>query len=250
MSENEIVKHVESAYKAVRNPQTHWLHKLKEVAIEIAIIVFAVSLSIWFHNWSDSLHEHKEEKEYLLGLKKDVESDLIGDLDDREFYARRLYQLQYFQRVGAGEPLNADSMSVYSTVFFSSATLDPQVSRYEGLKGSGKLGIIENTDLLNNIITLHEVTIKHTEFLDNVYAEYSNRLGNFLQEHGKLGPDNLSILNGQELMRMSEMRFLLAFGAHAIAGNILRYQDSCISQCRQVIHQINDELNLPDSTKH
>lgn len=250
MSENEIVKHVESAYKAVRNPQTHWLHKLKEVAIEIAIIVFAVSLSIWFHNWSDSLHEHKEEREYLLGLRNDVQANLASARDDSVFYARTLYKLEYFQRVGSGQPLSPDSLLSYQSVFFSSVTLDPRVSRYEGLKGSGKLGIIENTDLLNNIINLHEVTIKHTEFLDNLYAEYSNRLGNFLQEHGTLGHDNLMILNAEELIRMSQMRLLIAYGVHAIPNNMLRYQDSCIVQCRQVIRQIDSELNLVDSNGH
>jgi hypothetical protein len=76
MAENEIVKHAEAAYKAVKNPETSWLHKLKEVLIEIFIIVFAVSLSIWFHNWSDSLHERREEREFLKGMKGDIQADL------------------------------------------------------------------------------------------------------------------------------------------------------------------------------
>ena len=76
MAENEIVKHVEAAYKVAKDPEKHWLHKLKEILIEILIIVFAVSLSIWFHNWSDSLHEHKEEREFLVGLQKDIRADL------------------------------------------------------------------------------------------------------------------------------------------------------------------------------
>ena len=74
MSENEIVKHVEAAYKVANDPEKNWLHKLKEILIEIFIIVFAVTLSIWFHNWSDSLHEHKEEREFLRGLKTDLQA--------------------------------------------------------------------------------------------------------------------------------------------------------------------------------
>jgi hypothetical protein len=122
MSENEIVKHVEAAYKAAKDPEKNWLHKLKEILIEIFIIVFAVSLSIWFHNWSDSLHEHKEEREFLVGLQKDINADLENADSSRAFYARQIYKLQYFQHVGAGEPLNIDSLKAYQDVFFSSTT--------------------------------------------------------------------------------------------------------------------------------
>src|SRR5580692_8786121 len=152
MAENEIVKHAEAAYKAVNNPGTHWLHKLKEVLIEIFIIVFAVSMSIWFHNWSDSIHQHKEEREFLTGLKQDLAADLSQAQGDSAFYSGLLTGLQYFQRIATGEALAPDSLKIYQGVFFSNVDLEPHISRYEGLKGSGKFSIIENTDLLNNII--------------------------------------------------------------------------------------------------
>src|SRR5580693_1489312 len=106
MAENEIVKHVEAAYKALKSPNTNWLHKLKEVLIEIAIIVFAVSISIWFHNWSDSLHEHREEREFLLGMKSDIQADLGNARGDSTFYATQLYRLGYFERVAVGQSLS------------------------------------------------------------------------------------------------------------------------------------------------
>lgn len=243
MSENEIVKHVEAAYKALQNPQTRWVHKLTEVLIEIGIIVFAVSLSIWFHNWSDSLHEHKEEREYLAGLKQDIGYDLVSARNDSAFYANKLVCLSYFRRVGLGTPLDRDSMRSYQELFFSTATLDPQVSRYEGLKSSGKLGIIENTDLLNNIIALHEQTIKHVNYLDGFYADYSARLGNFVQEHGVLARDKDSLTNPQDILRLSQMRLLMNFGAAVINSNIIKAHDTCIAQCRHLIAQIDRELD-------
>src|ERR1700677_3010416 len=183
MAENEIAKHIESAYKAVKNPEMHWLQKLKEVLIEIFIIVFAVTLSIWFHNWSDSLHEHKEEREFLTGLRNDIQADIASVKNDSAFYSRGLKALKYFQRVATGEPLAADSMKAYQDLLFRSTALEPHISRYEGLKGSGKLGIIGNTDLLNNIIDLHEVTIKRVETVDGDYTGFADRLADFIQEH-------------------------------------------------------------------
>lgn len=241
MAENEIVKHVEAAYKALNNRKTNWLHKCREVLVEIAIIVFAVTISIWFHNWSDSIHEHKEEREYLVGLKADLSYDIQSAQNDRKFYDLTWERLRYFMRVGAGEPLNADSLTAYRGVFFSNATLEPHVSRYEGLKGSGKFGIIQNKDLLNKIISLHEQTIKHVEYLDTYYADFANRLGYFLQEHGTLSAD-YSVVNAQEVLRMNQMRFLLLFGFSTIPNNMLIAHDSCISQCRQIIRQIDQEL--------
>jgi hypothetical protein len=242
MSENEIVKHVESAYKVAKDPEKHWLHKLKEILIEIFIIVFAVSLSIWFHNWSDSLHEHKEEREFLVGLQKDIRADLEDAQQDSVFYAQQLASLQYFQRIGAGLPPNPDSSKLYSTVFFSNTMLEPNVSRYEGLKGSGKFGIIENKELLNDIIDLHERTIKHIESLDGYYIDYVTRMGSFIQEHGQLDQAGDSIINSHDLLRMSQTRFHLAYGISFITSNLLRYHDSCIVHCQKLITQIDKEL--------
>ena len=242
MSENEIVKHVEAAYKVAKDPEKHWLHKLKEILIEIFIIVFAVSLSIWFHNWSDSLHEHKEEREFLVGLQKDIHVDLENAERSRAYYATELKELRYFQRVGAGEPLNPDSMRTYIFAFFSNTSLEAQISRYEGLKGSGKFGIIENKELLNNIIDLHEGTFKHVQLLDGYYIDYTVRMGTFIQSHGQLSQTNDNITNLQELLRMPEMRFQLVYGVSFITSNLLSAHDSCIAQCHQLINQIDKEL--------
>jgi hypothetical protein len=248
MAENEIVKHVEAAYKAVNNPGTNWLHKLKEVLIEIAIIVFAVSISIWFHNWSDSFHEHKEEREFLAGMKQDVQADLENARNDRDFYATQLYRLEYFEHIAVGQPLSNDSLAAYQGVFFSNTNLEPHISRYEGLKGSGKLGIIENSDLLNNIINLHEEAIKHAEILDGYYTDYVTRLGNFVQEHATLSPDYKSILNSQDMLRSSQLRFLMVYGTSFLSRNVISTNDTLIARCQRLIIQINKELNLPDST--
>ena len=243
MAENEIVKHAEAVYKAVKNPETNWLHKLKEGAVEIFIIVFAVTLSIWFHNWSDSLHEHKEEREFLTGLRKDIQADIASVKNDSSFYSRGLQAFKYFQRVAAGEPLAADSMKAYQDLLFRNTVLEPHISRYEGLKGGGKFGIVRNTDLLNNIIDLHEVTIKRVETLDGDYTEFADRLGNFIQQHGEFNLNSNTFTKAQDVMRMPEMKFLLHFGKAFISGSALRTHDSCIIRCQQLVAQIDAELN-------
>jgi hypothetical protein len=144
--------------------------------------------------------------------------------------------------VGAGDTLNTDSIKAYQGAFFSNTSLEPNISRYEGLKGSGKFGIIENTDLLNNIIDLHEGTIKHVELLDGYYTAFANRLGNFLQEHGRLDDSSKNVKNAQELIRMPQMRFIVIYGISFISQNLLQAHDSCIVQCNRLIGQIDAAL--------
>jgi hypothetical protein len=54
MAEQEIIKHTKAIVELTTDRKKTWQHRVKEIAREILIIVFAVSISIWFHNWSES----------------------------------------------------------------------------------------------------------------------------------------------------------------------------------------------------
>jgi hypothetical protein len=86
----------------------------QEIIGEILIIVFAVSISIWFHNWSESWKDREEEKAFLAGLKADLQADMKEMVGDRASYAQGLRGVAYFEKVGAGMPLNLDSLGHYS----------------------------------------------------------------------------------------------------------------------------------------
>ena len=60
MAEEEVAKHTKKIYSIWNSKEHSFLHKLQEFFLEILIIVFAVTLSIWFHSWSEHKHEQKE----------------------------------------------------------------------------------------------------------------------------------------------------------------------------------------------
>ncbi|TDX02028.1 hypothetical protein [Dinghuibacter silviterrae] len=242
MSENEIVKHLEVAYKNAKNPHTPWLVKLREILIEVLIIVFAVTISIWFHNWSDSLHEQKEEREFLQGLRQDIQTDMDNARTGRDFYKNAVVQFDYFIRVGKGMPLDQDSLIAYGGAFFNTTDLDPNVSRYEGLKGSGKFGIIRNKALLDEVISLHENQIKRVENLNRYYYEYVMNVSSFVRQHAILNQAGTAIEDGEGMLRLSEMRFLVAAGKSFITGNVNRSYDTCIATCTDLTKKIDEEL--------
>jgi hypothetical protein len=84
--EHEIQGHAKKVYKVWKNPSAKTTEKIKEIAIEIGIIVFAISLSMSFHNWSEHRHEQKEVKAFLIGLKSDLEADIKEMNGDIERY--------------------------------------------------------------------------------------------------------------------------------------------------------------------
>jgi hypothetical protein len=47
--QDEVTKHTRKIFKTIKNPSHTFSEKLKEIVVEILIIVFAVTLSIWLH---------------------------------------------------------------------------------------------------------------------------------------------------------------------------------------------------------
>ena len=242
MAEEEITKHTKAALKAFKDPESNWKHKLKNILTEVFIIIFAVSVSIWFHNWSDEMHDRKEAREFLSGLRNDLQGDIENMKGSKEFYENELNGFSYFSKVGRGTPLVKDSLGKYQGIFFSSTELRPHISRYEGLKGSGRFKIIENKELMNNIIHLHEETILHLINLNTIFDNFNvNKVVPFVGQHLQLDTGG-NIANAAELLGISEMRFFLSFEGNLVAGNVINAYAAGIAECTSIIKQIDDEL--------
>lgn len=238
MAEDEIAKHSRAVYKAWKNPHTSWQHKLREIVTEILIITFAISLSVWLHNWSEELHEHREEKEFLTGLRKDLQGDLDNVRNSREMYVDASKGFRYFMTVSAGAPLNPDSADRYNRILFMTTDLDPHTSRYEGLKGSGKFGIIENKQLLNDIIDFHESTLHRVDELDHYYTQFLQRPAEFFESHAQLGT-NHQFVGEENLIRTFQMRLQLEFGKESTENQLIPEHDTCIARCQRLMEEID-----------
>src|SRR5580693_2893454 len=103
MAAEQMMKHTRAAMEAARDKSKTWPHKLKEVLLEIGIIVFAVSLSIWLHGWAESRGDRREEREFLTGLRKDLVADLAEMQGDRDDYKVELLGAIYYVRAGSGK---------------------------------------------------------------------------------------------------------------------------------------------------
>ena len=76
MAEQEIAQHSKNIIGLVTTKHHPFAHRIREIAIEIVTIVFAVSMSIWLHGLSEHHHQQQEVRSFLLGLREDLKGDI------------------------------------------------------------------------------------------------------------------------------------------------------------------------------
>jgi Family of unknown function (DUF6090) len=241
MAEDEIIKkHTKAVYDAWVDKEKDWKHKAKDILLEIGIIVFAVTISIWLHNWSEDIKDQHAEKEFLNGLKGDIKADLSEMQSDRKFARLGYSGVRYFELVGRGEELSKDSITKYIWIFFSQTQINPRIGRYEALKSSGKLDIITNKKLQYDIINLYEKNFpqifRTNQFNNNLI---SDKLAAYFSDNIQLDAAGHT-LNAREVLRKSKMRILLA-QAEGLNNTAIAYTQG-IDVANEVIKEIDAEL--------
>jgi len=157
------------------------------------------------------------------------------------FYEHTLAGIQYFLSNGEAKEINRDSLNKYSDIFFGSTVLDPHISRYEGLKSSGKFRIIENKELLNNIISLHESIIQRIQELNVKYYQDNEKLETLIIQNARL-LQNGKIANASMITKRSDFKILLSLKQGLILYNILPATELGINKCKEIVKQIDDEI--------
>ncbi len=238
--EHEVQGHTKKIYKAWQDPRKKAIEKVKEIAVEIGIIVFAISLSIWFHSWSEHKHEQKEVKEFLIGLKDDLQSDIKEMNEDKESYKGSGAAYSYIISLKIGEIASKDSINKYAQFLFNTAGLNPNAGRFEGFKSSGKLGHIENEDLQNDILDLYVEDIPYLIVNTDSYTKRKNQLFEEVNKNSKRVTDST---NNIRMILSSDVVFSRATSL-AYTANIIELYDIVINKNKKIIDAINKEYNI------
>jgi hypothetical protein len=202
--EEEIRGHAKKAYKKWKDPKADSWHKVKEIALEVAIIVFAVSVSIWFHNMSETRHKRHDVKEFLVGIKEDLTGDIKEMEIDKASYAEQKATFNYIAGIKMNETINADSMDKHINAFFRTTELLPNDSRFEGFKSSGRIGTIENKVLQNDIMDLYQENIPMLLASTKHYLGNREHLNTFVLKNKKRLTDSTS--NFKQIIVTDEAR--------------------------------------------
>jgi hypothetical protein len=225
--EEEVVKHTKKIYRTLTKPGHTILEKLKEVSVEIFIIVFAVTLSIWLHSWSDHRHEQNEVGDFLKGLKQDLTKD-IAMLEHKKSIISQLDSGYQVLMKTAALPGVINS----SLLHYDVSVIRPAIGRYEGFKSSGKIGLIENDSLKQLMLVYYEQTIP-----DLVYGEgFVNSLQVKLLDASAGKDEKVSV---QDLIRSGKILGLIQISDNNFRNNIRAY-DEMLRQSKKIVAMIGN----------
>jgi hypothetical protein len=205
------------------------------------IIIFAVSISIWFHNWSEHRHEQADVKKFLLGLREDLYSDISEMNDDLNSYQLQSAAFNYVLASGRTNSLRTDSLKRHANYLYNTTGLVPNSGRFEGFKTAGKIGKIENDSLQNNILDLYQENIPSLLSSTNFYTDSKKVFFRYLQSHLKRTSDSTS--NATSILAEDEALNIVQVLTNV--SEITERYNKCISKMKTIITEIEDEYGLP-----
>jgi hypothetical protein len=236
MAEQEVIKHTKKLFGIWKTNNPIW-HKIGEFLFEIFIIVFAITISIYFHDRSVLKHQRHETQEFLLGLKQDLTTDIEEMKQDKSSFMQSEKAFKYITGRKLDEALNDDTIRNYNGFIFNTTGLVPNSGRFEGFKSAGKIGTIENKELQNNIMDLYQENIPNLINSTNFYTSKKQRLFEYVYMNRKRITDSTSNLVS---VLSSEPAYYICASLTFVQEILIRY-DTCINKMNKIISDINKQ---------
>lgn len=181
--QEEIKKHTKKIFRAMKQEENTFVEKIKEIAIEVGIIVFAITLSIWLHSWSQHNHQQEEVRQFLEGLKSDLQATVTSAEHAKEIYKRAETRFHYLSALKKDSKPDADSLNAFFQEYNTSPNFQSNASRYEGFKSSGKIGFIEHEVLQQGVLNFYQQDLPTYYTATNAWNNYRYDLQDFVIEH-------------------------------------------------------------------
>jgi len=190
MADQEVIKHTKKIVSLWGDKRSPFWHKLKDFVIEILIIVFAVSISIWLHNWSEHNNEQKVTRTFLLGLRDDIKADIAETKEILETYKEYGLLYTWLSNLDPSKVPNRDSLKQALVKIRNNTFLRAHKSRFEGFLSAGKIMTIENDSLTQNILEYYEEILPELGSSEGGWVTENDKLNTYLTDNTKdLGSD-------------------------------------------------------------
>ena len=236
MAELEVAKSTKKIIESAKNKEISFWHKVKEMALEIAVIIFAVSLSIAFHSWSETRHEQHEVESFLKGVRIDLAKDRAEMSADIKAYRNQKKAFRYLGSLTKAQLASNDSLQHYAPYFYNFTGYGGNTGRYEGFKSSGKIGFIENDALQNSILDLYEEKIPRLSISTDFYKMQKLKFADYITDHTTDYPNgNLTKVMASDPIKTRSQIYLSA------VNQIISNYEACIAQMEEIIKNIDSE---------
>jgi hypothetical protein len=189
MAEEEVIKHTKKLVTLMEDKQSTFWHKIKDFVLEIFIIVFAVSISIWFHNWSEHRNEQKVTRTFLLGLRGDIQADIDETRQILETYGNFNILYTYLSKLDQSREPNKDSLRRALANINTNTYLRPHRSRFDGFLSAGKIMTIEDDSLTQSILTYYQEALPALKASEDGWVRANDALNEYILDNTK-DPDS------------------------------------------------------------
>ncbi|MEZ0182527.1 DUF6090 family protein [Flavobacterium oncorhynchi] len=233
--QEEVQKHTQRIYKAAKNKEHTLGDKVKEILIEIFIIVFAVTLSISLHSWSEHKHQQEEVKVFLENLKNDLQNDVKSIDIEKEAYKKSNID---YEKILALMPHQLDSIyKSKNKVEFPIYSHGPKmnIGNFEGFKSSGKIGYIEDEKLKQKILNYYQIYVPAINEVDKYYNDFLFKCFDKMIENADKSE--------QEMYADPKFKKTVEFLVKLGNNNIRVYEKNTKPLTIELIKEIEKELN-------
>ncbi|MBF4519527.1 hypothetical protein IRZ71_24575 [Flavobacterium sp. ANB] len=233
--QEEVQKHTQKIYRTAKNTEHTLGEKVKEIIIEIFIIVFAVTLSIGLHSWSEHRYQQEEVSAFLANLKNDLKNDIENIDNEKEAYQKSNME---YEKILALTPLQLDRIyKSKNKVNFPIYSHGPKmnIANYEGFKSSGKIGYIEDEKLKQKILNYYQIFVPAVNEVDKYYNDFLFKSFDKMIENADKPEEKLY----SDPKFKKTIEFLVRLGKN----NIRVYNENTKPLAIELIKEIEKELN-------
>jgi hypothetical protein len=186
--EDELIKNSTQIWKKLRSDGGIF-DKLKSITGEIFVIVFAVSFSIWINNRTENRKEQEEVLEFLRICREEMKADSVDLIRCKNELASAIQTNSVLLQLTES---SLDSIKKNNLpIGFNGKPIirRTHLAGYEGFKTSGRLGNIDNKQLMKNIMEYYEVIMPSLLQADEAYngscSKTVDRIMDRVSEKGK-----------------------------------------------------------------
>nr|WP_255444027.1 DUF6090 family protein [Robiginitalea sp. SC105] len=195
---------------------------------EIVLVVIGILIALQIDTWNEERLNREQERQILSQLSKEYTSNLKQieqKIDIRNEMLHSCFKLLQFRKEKP-ELIDQDSLDAHLFRITIRPTFDPELSVSNELINSGKLYLIENSDLRNNVSSYSSFLSELKEEEQAIFELTEKQLIPFIRENYQIGRMMMVLLDDKELRAK-------------ITSGELRNYDSLIS-----LVQISDYRNL------
>jgi len=239
--EDKMLEHAKEAVHALTDKKKKWSQKIGSFLWEILIIVIAVNLTIWFHNWNDKRHEQAQVKDFLIDTRESLIQDTINIRKYIDVMTNE--QLVYYDSVLSQinkKQIDAQYIDLRSNRLLSTYGVRINYGIYQSFSSVNNLRLIENRKLLSDIISLYSSYFPSMQSkIKDLYDKRADGFNKYIAV--KIGFDNTGSTKLSTIIYQPEVIYLFRMG-DVMIKDVNRDFVGYINYVATVMEEIDKEL--------